>query len=118
MASWQATGVSIATIRVYEREGLIGEAQRTTGRFRLFGPEHAVRLLFIKQLRDLGFAMDDMRGIIAAQSDGERIDVMSAVVSKARSRAEALDKLITYLNSIQAGDAHLASIEEVFESDR
>jgi len=110
----EATGVSIATIRLYEREGLIDDAQRTAGRFRLFGPEHELRLRFIKQLRDLGFAMDDIRGIIAAQTGNGG----SGVVLSFESKAEALNKLITRLTAIQAGQAHLASIEAVFDSDR
>ncbi|MCH7863001.1 MAG: MerR family transcriptional regulator [Proteobacteria bacterium] len=46
----RVTGVSIPTIRVYEREGLIAPADRTDGRFRIFTETQRQRLDFIKRL--------------------------------------------------------------------
>lgn len=60
----EVTGVSIATIRVYEREGLIKTASRTKGRFREFELDQRRRLDFIKRVRDLGFSLEDVKGLI------------------------------------------------------
>lgn len=60
-----ATGVSIATIRVYEREGLIDPASRTKGKLREFTSDQKRRLDFIKRVRDLGFSLEDVKGLLS-----------------------------------------------------
>jgi MerR family transcriptional regulator, copper efflux regulator len=51
-------GVSIDTVRYYERRRLLPAAPRTEGGFRLFAPEMVERVLFIKQAQELGFSLD------------------------------------------------------------
>lgn len=64
------TGVSISTIRLYEREGLIAPASRTEGKFREFTPEQERRLNFIKRVRNLGFSFDDVKVMLAMSDAG------------------------------------------------
>ncbi|HEY3040657.1 MAG TPA: MerR family DNA-binding transcriptional regulator [Pyrinomonadaceae bacterium] len=42
-------GVSVDAVRYYERLKLLPRARRTSGNFRLFGPESIERVQFIKQ---------------------------------------------------------------------
>jgi MerR family transcriptional regulator, mercuric resistance operon regulatory protein len=44
-------GVSIDTVRYYERRRLLPAAARTEGGFRLFTPETVERVRFIKQMQ-------------------------------------------------------------------
>ena len=48
-------GVTIDAVRYYERLKLLPRARRTSGNFRLFGPESIERVQFIKQAQELGF---------------------------------------------------------------
>ena len=57
-------GVSVDTIRYYERRKLIGRATRTSGGFRLFAPETVERVKFIKQAQELGFSLDEIRELL------------------------------------------------------
>jgi MerR family transcriptional regulator, mercuric resistance operon regulatory protein len=57
--------VSIDTVRYYERLKLLPRAKRTSGNFRIFGPEAVERVHFIKQAQDLGFSLDDIKGLLA-----------------------------------------------------
>lgn len=57
-------GVSIDTVRYYERRGLIRCETRTSGGFRLFRPAAVERIRFIKQAQELGFTLDEIRGIL------------------------------------------------------
>lgn len=38
----KATGALVETIRFYEREGLLPEAERTDGNYRVYSPAHAL----------------------------------------------------------------------------
>jgi MerR family regulatory protein len=49
------SGVSIDTVRYYERLQLLPPAPRTEGGFRLFTRETVARVQFIKQAQDLGW---------------------------------------------------------------
>ena len=60
-----ATGVSIPTIRLYERECIIAPAARTDGGFREFSEDHEYQLIFIKRMRDLGFSLEAVKRLLA-----------------------------------------------------
>lgn len=59
-----ATGVSIETIRYYERIGLMPAPPRTEGRQRIYDAEHLRRLTFIRCSRELGFSLDQIRELL------------------------------------------------------
>jgi len=58
-------GVSIDAVRYYERLKLLPRARRTSGNFRLFGPESIERVQLIKQAQELGFTLDEIKGLLA-----------------------------------------------------
>lgn len=59
------TGVSIDALRYYERLKLLPRARRSSGGFRLFTPEHIERVQFIKQAQELGFSLEEIKGLLA-----------------------------------------------------
>jgi MerR family mercuric resistance operon transcriptional regulator len=59
------TGVTIETIRYYERAGLLHKPARTAGGYRSYGPADAERLRFVRRTRDLGFSLDQVRQLLA-----------------------------------------------------
>lgn len=58
------SGVNIETIRYYEKIGIMPTPNRTTGGYRVYGSEHAKRLHFIRRGRELGFSLDELRGLL------------------------------------------------------
>ena len=58
-------GVSIDTLRYYEKINLLPKPTRSSGGFRLFAPEHIERVRFIKQAQELGFSLDEIKGVLA-----------------------------------------------------
>src|SRR2546428_7598221 len=58
-------GVSIDAVRYYERLKLLPRARRTSGGFRLFGPESVERVQFIKQAQELGLTLDEIKDLLA-----------------------------------------------------
>ncbi|PTU76004.1 MerR family transcriptional regulator [Pseudomonas mangrovi] len=61
----KATGVNLETIRYYERIGLLPAPARTEAGYRTFGEPDAQRLRFIKRGRELGFSLEEIRGLVA-----------------------------------------------------
>ena len=62
------TGVSIETIRYYERIRLMPRPPRTGGGRRVFGASSLNTLNFIRRCRELGFGLDDVRALLALRS--------------------------------------------------
>ena len=58
------TGVPIDTIRHYEREGLLPEAARTEGNYRIYATAHAQRLSFIRHCRGLDMTLVEIRALL------------------------------------------------------
>jgi len=52
------------TIRYYEREGLLPRASRTAGNYRLYGPAHLERLVFIRNCRSLDMTLDEIKQLL------------------------------------------------------
>jgi len=74
-------GVNLETVRYYEREGLIPKRPRTRAGYRLFPPDTARRLRFIKRAQELGFSLTEIRELLSLRPGTDR--------PKARARAQA-----------------------------
>ena len=64
------TGVNIETIRFYERAGVLPRPARTAGGHRVYRPDHQKRLIFVRRSRELGFSLDDVRGLLGLVDGG------------------------------------------------
>jgi len=58
------SGVHIETIRYYEKIGIMPAPARSTGGYRIYGADHVRRLHFIPRGRELGFSLDELRGLL------------------------------------------------------
>ena len=55
------SGSSVQTIRYYEKEGLMPAISRTEGNFRVYDSNALQQLLFIRQCRQLGISIEEIR---------------------------------------------------------
>jgi DNA-binding transcriptional MerR regulator len=62
----ERVGLSLRTVRYYEEQGLFAPAGRTEGGFRLYTEREVDRLLLIKQMKPLGFTVQQMRELLTA----------------------------------------------------
>jgi DNA-binding transcriptional MerR regulator len=58
------TGLSIDTIRFYEREGLLRRPARSDGGFRVFDQNTLRDLEFIRRAQGLGFSLQEIRELL------------------------------------------------------
>lgn len=58
-------GLSIDTVRYYEREGLLEKPARTASGYRHYSSDAVARLRFIQQAKELGFSLSEIRELLA-----------------------------------------------------
>jgi DNA-binding transcriptional MerR regulator len=63
-------GLTADTLRYYEREGLLPPAERSPAGYRLYGPEAAERLRFIKQAQRMGLRLADIKELLDVRDKG------------------------------------------------
>lgn len=87
-------GVSVDTVRFYERQQLLARAGRSSGGFRLFTVDAVERIRFIKQAQDIGLSLDEIRELLVSTAgDGQcqRVhDLLKAKLSELDQRMQAL----------------------------
>lgn len=66
------TGCIVDTIRFYEKIGVLPKPRRTESGHRVYGAAQIARLTFIRRTRDLGFSLDEVRGLLKLAEGEER----------------------------------------------
>jgi DNA-binding transcriptional MerR regulator len=64
------SGVSIDTVRFYERRGVLPSPERTASGYRTYTPTTVERLRFARRLQQLGFTLDEVIDALAAHDAG------------------------------------------------
>lgn len=100
----ERSGVSIDTVRYYERRNLLPPAPRTAGGYRIFTSETIDRVVFIKQSQELGFSLDEIATLLSTNGPTECRsvrDLLDAKLTELNARLKSMhefhDKLTRYL---------------------
>lgn len=93
------TGLSIDTIRFYEKEGLLKRSPRTEGGFRVFGPGEIQALKFIHKARELGFSLSEIRELLILRS--EHVPACSHVKELLQQKLANVEKKIEELRTLE-----------------
>jgi len=111
-----ASGTAVETIRFYERETLLPTPQRTESNYRVYTQEHADRLGFIRQCRNLDMTLDEVRVLLrfrdAPKADcGEVNTLLDEHIGHVAQRISDLRKLEQELRALRAqcGEPHAAA---------
>jgi DNA-binding transcriptional MerR regulator len=94
-----ATGLSIDTIRFYEKQGLLKRSPRTEGGFRLFGVGDIETLKFVRKAQELGFSLNEIRELLILRAD--HVPACSHVKELLDQKLTAVDQKITELRSLE-----------------
>lgn len=92
------SGCHLETIRYYENAGLMPEPARTDAGHRIYDPEQERRLRFILRARELGFTIEELKGLLKlidgdGPSCGDVYDMAEAHIASIRSKITDLKKL-------------------------
>src|SRR5215469_5811414 len=100
----QAGGVSVQTIRYYERYGLLRPPDRTAARYRIYNDKDLQRLRFILHAKTLGFTLDEINRVL--QLSQRQVCPCGEVLRMAEARLENLQRQIEQLTKFRD---HLAN---------
>ena len=92
----RAAGVSVETVRYYQRSGLVPEPPRPAGGVRRYSDETVARLRFIKRAQELGFTLAEIRRLLALgdpQSCGRARALAADKLALVRARIADLERL-------------------------
>lgn len=96
----RATGCNLETIRYYETVGVMPDPPRDPNGYRSYGEDHVRRLRFVMRARDLGFSLEEIRGLL------------SLVDSRSQTCAEVANVAAAHLNDVRDKIADLQRIEK------
>jgi MerR family copper efflux transcriptional regulator len=94
-------GVSIDTIRFYEREGLLPPPPRRPSGYREYDAAAAAQLRFIRRAKDLGFSLPDIRELLSLSADRER--GVKGVKQRAEARLAMVEERLAQLRRVRKG---------------
>ena len=103
----RSAGLAIDTVRYYEREGLLEKPARTASGYRHYTPEAVARLRFIRQAKELGFTLAEIRELLTLKVAPGK----SCADVKARTEAKIADveQRIAQLDRMKRALAKLAT---------
>ena len=108
-------GVSIDTLRYYEKVRLLPRTSRSAGGFRLFASEHIEKVRFIKQAQELGFSLDEIRGLLASGGADECKKVRDLLRGKLSEMDERLKSMKAFRRVLAR---HLLACEAELQKHR
>jgi DNA-binding transcriptional MerR regulator len=104
------SGCTARTVRYYEREGLL-RATRTSGGHRLFAPVELERLRFIIQLREAGWALDEVTEFLAVREPPKSdLDAWTQFDRLLALQIDRLERKIEILGQLRADLGQTAAL--------
>jgi MerR family mercuric resistance operon transcriptional regulator len=97
----RATGCNLETISYYEKIGIMPDPPRSTKGYRSYDDAHVKRLKFVMRSRDLGFSLEEVRGLLGLVDDRSRTCAEVQIIAE------------DHLTDVQAKIADLQRIERV-----
>lgn len=108
----ERAGVSVDTIRYYEKRRLLPASPRSEGGFRLFAVETIERVRFIKQAQEMGFSLDEIRTLLTGGGSaacGQMRDLLDAKLEEIGQRMKVMRTFKqTLTRHLRACEAELA----------
>jgi DNA-binding transcriptional MerR regulator len=100
----QETGLTIDTIRFYEKQGLLKRSPRTEGGFRLFGASDIETLKFVRKAQELGFSLNEIRELLILRAD--HVPACSHIKELLAQKLTAVKEKIAELQNMERSLQH------------
>jgi len=96
--------VDAATVRFYERAGLLEAEERTEAGYRLYSNNSLARIQFIRRAREIGYDLDEIKLILKLHDQGgsraEVTEFTAAMIAEVDEKLRALHKWRTLFADI------------------
>ena len=112
----ERTGVSVETLRYYEKRRLLNAPRRTEGGFRLYSNAAVHQVKFIKQAQSLGLTLDDIHQLAADRLRTHHAPSCRRVRDLLTRRIEDIDARIKELREFRRTlHDHLGAVPAVLQ---
>lgn len=120
-------GVSVQTVRYYERRGLLPEPDRTESGYRSYNREALQHLRFILTAKGLGFTLSEIRELIDLRVDPattaqdvrtraqQKIETTQAKIADLRRLLDGLERLVAECET--GSSPHKCALMHSFDLD-
>jgi DNA-binding transcriptional MerR regulator len=113
----ERTGVSVETLRYYEKRRLLSAPARTDGGFRVYPDAVVHQVRFIKQAQSLGLTLDDIQQLTAGQLRRNHAPSCRKVRDLLTRRIQDIDARIKELREFRRTlNEHLATCDQALVS--
>lgn len=110
-------GVTVDTLRYYEKLGVLPRARRTAGGLRQYDDDVLRQVRFVQQAQALGLTLKDVRQLVTDQGRAGR-DRCRKVRDLLELRLKDIDEKLAELRAFrQTLRSHLADCERALEND-
>ncbi len=101
----KGAGVSVETVRFYEREGLLGQPARRPSGYRQYSEEVVRKIRFIKRAQTLGFTLKGISGLLALKLNPRRSargvkQAAESLTAEITERIATLERIREVLNEL------------------
>lgn len=98
-------GVSVDSVRFYERSGLLPEPARTESNYRIYPEAVVARIRFVKRAQRLGFSLGEIRDLLdlgdnPSASKAEVKAATEAKIADIRGRISDLQRMLSALERL------------------
>lgn len=108
------SGVSVDSVRYYEKLKLLPKAARSSGGYRIFPAETVDRIKFIKQAQEMGFTLQEIQQLFTAdRTSNGCLSVHSLLVKKLSELEEKTRQMKSFKTVL---NRHLRSCESELQS--
>ncbi len=111
------TGVSVETLRYYEKQRLLEAPPRTGGGFRLYSDDALQRVRFIRHARSLGLTLEDIRQLVVGLEAHGQAPACGRVRELLTRRIHDIEERVSELLALRGAlRAHLAACERALSA--
>ena len=93
------TGVTVETVRFYEKQGLVAEPQRSESGYRQYPKETVKRVRFIQHAKEVGFTLKEVGELLVLRQEPGKS--CADIKLRATQKIETVDQKIQDLNRIR-----------------
>lgn len=101
----KATGVTVETVRFYEKQGLIAPPQRSEAGYRQYPGDAVRRVRFIQRAKEVGFTLSEIGELLALRQ--EPGTSCGDIKLRATQKIEVIDQKIRDLTRIRGALARM-----------
>ena len=109
----EKSGINVRTIKFWEEKGLISPYRRTEGGFRLYRPEDAAFLCFVKDLQTFNYTLSEIGAIlplIGPDLSGGHADLEGMTEAELEKTEAALEFLVGRMREVRDASTRVEAV--------